>query len=525
MTAMGKSFSTAVQHACATVTLSIPNGTQSANNIKRLHTSVKKSIRSRPKMRACWSSLAGPQNNVASQQSLQAFSSLHRRSIEEPLARRKLREKNIIHNRYLSLMNGVEDHETKNKTNRYDRFRGCLFMAASKRTSLNHIESRNPASSSTKDELMNVAKCSMEILSSNRRSFNRTWTRMSPLVEFVIDVCSNAGEEVVGNKKGFSIADIGCDHGILSLSIACMAGVVAQGNGQSSFVSKVVGADLSLQALENGALANFRRVNDVMSRKNGDYELNEILQHTNANSLESMTENFALENEETGLITLNNTLPIEFRIGDGLGSLQIGEADGVILAGMGVHTMVDILFGMAPGYSAGAEQKISLGVDETLRSEYFCGDLPLDRLRTNYLFLQPTNSRPRHLLLLYDRLHKNGSWVLKDEKIVFVGGHWYISLLLERQHGSKVDRISGGLMSELNSSESSFRFPGYFLNDQCDDVYKSYVLHHLNWLKQDFERRDGLLEDNDQRWVQYLLSGENKETWKSAVSWFLSKNT
>jgi len=396
-------------------------------------------------------------------------------------------------------------------------------MAASKRTSLqrNQIESRNSASSTTKDELMNVAKCSMEILSSNRRSFNRTWKRMSPLVEFVIDVCSNSGEEVVVSKKGVSIADIGCDHGMLSLSIACMAGVVAQGN--SSFVSKVVGADLSLQALENGALANFRRVNDVISRKNSVYKLNEILQHNNASSFESMTENLASENEETRLIALNNTLPIEFRIGDGLGSLRIGEADGVILAGMGVHTMVDILLGLAHGYSASAEQKISLGVDETLRSEYYCGNLPLDRLRTNYLFLQPTNSRPRHLLLLYDRLHKNGSWVLKDEKIVFVGGRWYISSLLERQHRSKVDRISG-LMSEPNSSESSFRFPGYFLNDQCDGVYKSYVLHHLNWLKRDFERRDGLLEDDDQRWIQYLLSGENKETWKSAASWFLSKN-
>ncbi|KAL7471640.1 hypothetical protein ACHAXS_011936 [Conticribra weissflogii] len=514
MFAMGKTFSTAVQYAHTTWKLSTPRETKSAINFKRMNISFEKSSRSSRKTRGCWSSIAGPQNNVASQLNL-AFSSFLCPSRAEPV---EFREKYTIHSRYFSHNNGNEYFENKNTPNRFDRFRSCLFMAASKRTSLQSekVEPQSSTSIIRKDDLMNVAKCSIEILSSNRRSFNRTWKRMSPLIDLVIDACSDAGKEVMGRKKGISIADIGCDHGILSLSIACMAGVVAQDNRQPAFVSEVVGTDVSLQALENGGLANLRRVTDVISRKNGDYKFDEILQLTK-DSFDSMKENISPENENTGSIAFKKILPIEFRVGDGLGPLQIGEADGIILAGMGVHTMLDILLGLTHGYSASAESKMSLGADETLESG---GNMPLNELQTKYLFLQPTNSRPRHLLLLYERLHKSGRWVLKDEKIAFVGGRWYISSLLQRQHGSNVESLSD-LAAEPNLFVSSFRFPGHFLSDRRDEVYKSYVLHHLNWLKRDFEQRNGFLEDDDQRWIQYLLSEENKETWTSAASWFL----
>lgn len=253
--------------------------------------------------------------------------------------------------------------------NRYDRFRDCVRLAA---TNNNHgdVSLNSPRiatntcdvfRSKESDNMMAVAKCTMEMLSSNRRSFNRTWERFKPLIQLILHSCKS-------NKGIKSIADVGCDHGMLTMSLACIAwvnqfGVNDKENqqhlGSDEFLfSNVFGTDVSSQALKNGGIASLKRVNEALSK------------------IESLNNNSSID------------LPINFRIGDGLDALRVDEADAVVIAGMGVHTMIDIMYGKA----------------ETLRTILS----PIDRVQTNYLFLQPTNSRPEHLIILYDCLQKKG---------------------------------------------------------------------------------------------------------------------
>jgi tRNA A22 N-methylase len=295
---------------------------------------------------------------------------------------------------------------------------------------------------------------------------------MSPLLELVVlAYCQDCSyNDRVRDNKLTSIADVGCDHGILSLSLASMAFVSSQstkGGKENnivggSFISRVTGTDISHKAL-NGALMSWDKINESLSRKSkedGDDNL----------SVESMHHSIAL--------------PIDFRVGAGLSPLQTGEADAIILAGMGVHTMIEIL----------------------------TGKNHLEKLETNYLFLQPTNSRPRHLLMLYDVLQNDGHrWVLMDESIVFVAGRWYVSSYFKRGH-------SDALQS------TQFCYPGHFLKKKAcvhsRSTYVSYVNHHINWLKRDYRSRREKLEREDERWIQYLCREEDGAYWRDAFEWY-----
>ncbi|KAL7489227.1 hypothetical protein ACHAW6_014791 [Cyclotella cf. meneghiniana] len=347
------------------------------------------------------------------------------------------------------------------KQNRYDRFRTCLTS----KPQTNDAKEITP-------NLMSVAKNTMEVLSSNRRSFQRTWARMSPLLDLVMlayfqDCSSN--DRVKANKLT-SIADVGCDHGILSISLATMAlfsSQLTKGGKESNFVdasflSKVTGTDISLKALK-GALVSWDKINKSLSHK---------------------SERDGHDNLSVESIQHSTALPIDFRVGAGLSPLQTGEADAIILAGMGVHTMIEIL--TAKNY--------------------------LEKLETNYLFLQPTNSRPRHLLLLYDVLQNGGHrWVLMNESIVFVAGRWYISSFFKRGQSDALEL-------------EQFCYPGHFLRKKtCVDsrsAYDAYVDHHVNWLKRDHRLRREKLEHDDERWIQYLSRGEDGAFWKDAVEWY-----
>ena len=340
--------------------------------------------------------------------------------------------------------------------NRFERFRTCIKAK---------LESSSCQDNNAQD-LMSVAKTTMEMLSSSRRSFNRTWTRMSPLMELVLSASMQDCEELNSDNKMLSrtklrsIADIGCDHGLLSLSLASMAWSTSQSlkdkENTIRCLSKVTGSDISSSAL-SGALFSLNKINESLSRKPiVDGKL------TEEESLESVK------------------LPVDFRVGNGLSTLQTGEADGVILAGMGVHTMIEILTG--------------------------CNDL--DRLDTNYLFLQPTNSRPRHLLMLYAALQEDtGPWELRDENVVYLGGRWYINAHFKRRHPN---------------SMTTFLFPGHFLKTKDDEtaaIYESYVMHHINWLKQNYNSK-GSLEVDDCRWLQHLSSNQDNREWKDALEWY-----
>ena len=352
-------------------------------------------------------------------------------------------------------VSSINNH--KQTQNRYDRFRLCLKP-----------KTHDTDPNESVHKLMEVAKSTMEVLSSNRRAFNRTWSRMSPLLELVVSTCSSDDDEELGfdttpktqsTHKLRSIADVGCDHGLLSLSLASMAWSASQthkegkeNNVDSVFLSKVTGTDLSPNAL-NGALLSLDKINKTLSRMPTTVEDDKI------------------------------TVSIDFRVGDGLEPLQIGEADGIILAGMGVHTMIEIL----------------------------TGSNALDRLGTNHLFLQPTNSRPRHLLMIYDALQSNYKWQLMEEAIVFLGGRWYISSYFRRRQTNAMETASA-------------QFPGYFLTTKDSDgtraTYNAYVKHHIEWLKQDYTSRKGALEPEDVRWLEHFCNEKVYSKWKDACEWY-----
>jgi len=121
---------------------------------------------------------------------------------------------------------------------------------------------------------------------------NRTWNRLSPIVTMAVQ---NLNE----NQRGIaSIADVGCDHGLLSIALAA-----------TGCFSQVIGSDVSHRALNDGALTFHQKVNEVLDREGVQYR-------------------FA----------------VDFRVGDGLSCLNEGEVNGgICLAGIGVDAMLKML--------------------------------------------------------------------------------------------------------------------------------------------------------------------------------------
>lgn len=315
---------------------------------------------------------------------------------------------------------------------------------------------------------------------------------MKPLIELVLLADGDCDDE---NPKMASVADVGCDHGIVSLSLACMALASEKGGkiwkwapdgrfgnddddegdddvrrGGVKF-SRVVGSDVSAQALENGALVSLEKVRAALPE---EYR----------------------NRAEDGDHILSGSplrLPVDFRVGDGLQGLRPGDADGIILAGMGAKLMSDILFG---------PDNDKTTREETLSSPSVASSsAKLDELGTQYIFVQPTNSRPSNLISLYDRLQLTGDWELMGESIAFLDGRWYINSAFER---------SGNSTDEL-------RLPGHYLSP-CNE-YSEYVKHHTSWLAQKMQLKGGLLEEEDARWIRYL-SSDSDNAWRDDVTPF-----
>lgn len=121
---------------------------------------------------------------------------------------------------------------------------------------------------------------------------NRTWNRLSPIVSMAVQNLSNDQRGIAG------IADVGCDHGLLSIALAA-----------SGSFGQVIGSDVSHRALTDGALNFEQKVNEVLNREG-----------------------------------IEQKLAVDFRIGDGLNCLNEGEVNGgICIAGMGVDTMLSIL--------------------------------------------------------------------------------------------------------------------------------------------------------------------------------------
>lgn len=261
-----------------------------------------------------------------------------------------------------------------------------------------------------------IAQATMSVLTRK----GKTWKRLGDMVELACGCDTHAHTDSTS-----TIADIGTDHGMLSIALAATVRY-----------KKVIGVDVSEQALENGARSFHRKVLDVLSRD---------------------------ESIDDGTIgTEESILPVEFRAGYGLSVLDEGEADAVAISGMGINTMLKIL------------------LDEELR-----------RVGTRQLFLQPTNSRPRNLISLYDHLQYHG-WSLREEYIKYIAMRWYISASFDR------------LESQSYTSSNNLELPGDMLrmlarDDPMNEEHLRYVDHHRQWLERDLAVK-GSLEEQDARW-------------------------
>jgi len=223
------------------------------------------------------------------------------------------------------------------------------------------------------DESSRTIPEAFDILAAKRQ---KTWKRLGHLVD------------LAWNAAGRSIADVGCDHGLLA------TGLALTGN-----YSQVLGVDLSSNALE------------------GAHSLLENLQC----------------HDPTGQLSDN----LSFRVSNGLENVDAGEADAICIAGMGVNTMLKIL--QAPS-----------------RERPYWIDL-----KSETLVLQPTNSKPKNLLLLYDYLQESG-WSLQEERIEYLSRRWYLT-----------SRFVRGTSSHLPTSKLS------------PSNRQAYVDHHVQWMNWD----------------------------------------
>ena len=265
----------------------------------------------------------------------------------------------------------------------------------------------------------------------------KTWKRLSHLMDMATDEKDEAEKTMISPK---SVADVGTDHGLLAMGLAL-----------SGNYNKVVGVDVSDQALTYGAIALLEQIRNQTMGLNDDF-----------------FEEF----------------PIEFRLGNGLGALEFGEADIICIAGMGVNTMLEIL-----------EQESSMNSENGT-----C----LEKIGCKRLVLQATNSRPRNLILLYDRLQKIG-WKVRDERIEKLSSRWYITACFE---------IPNDAPCTIRLDESvplvDLELPGLklrSLDKACSmrKIFDEYCLHHKQWIQQDAKVSRQQIDSRDLRWLEYFF--------------------
>lgn len=208
---------------------------------------------------------------------------------------------------------------------------------------------------------------------------------------------------------------------------------------------KVLGVDVSETVLKDGAMALHQEVKDHFK------------------SLPPLGES------SKSIPPLSSSL-IEFRLGDGLAGLDAGDADVVCLAGMGVHTMLKIV---AP--------------PET------------DRVECQLLVLQPTNSKPRNLVLLYDTLQEAG-WQVVDERIEKLSSRWYLSVAFSKAHAHKKGLTRKPDLPGTRLQELGAAVP-------MKETFNDYIQHHQSWLKRDKASPSGLHE-SEARWLETYESLE-----------------
>ena len=264
----------------------------------------------------------------------------------------------------------------------------------------------------------------------------KTWKRLSHLLEMAAwDEDEIDATMLTSATTKETIADIGTDHGLLAMGLALT------GNYE-----KVVGVDVSDQALTYGALAMLDKIRNQTR---------------------------TLDDED---LDLSLDFPIEFRLGNGLESLEFGEADVICIAGMGVNTMLQIL-----------EQKPSTNIDATTY---------LEKIGCKRLVLQATNSRPRNLIRLYDRLQTMG-WKVREERIEKLSNRWYITTRFELSNevGASEDLELPGLKLQSIEKGTSMR-----------ETFDEYCLHHKRWIQKDAKVSRHPMDPRELRWSEHFFN-------------------
>jgi tRNA A22 N-methylase len=237
-----------------------------------------------------------------------------------------------------------------------------------------------------------------------------------------------------------SITDVGTDHGLLAVSLAL-----------SGRFDRVLGVDVSPDALKNGAFQVLDKVQEMLVRN------------------------------DTGRCfqaTKDQSLSLDFRLSDGLEQIQPSEADAICIAGMGVNVMTKILQAST----------------NNVRN--------VDRVRCQYLVVQPTNSRPRNLLQLYDTLKQSG-WTLREERLEYLSTRWYLSTSFAR---------TGRVTSDTTGTSCfpTSRLALLHENDPMKEETRAYWKHHLSWIEKEEKASGGKITHYDKRWREWLLDTIDK---------------
>jgi tRNA A22 N-methylase len=182
----------------------------------------------------------------------------------------------------------------------------------------------------------------------------------------------------------------------------------------------------------------------------------------------------------------NDLVTPSFRVGDGLHALEQGECEVVCIAGMGANSMQEILSART---TTGATTGDRLCVDE---------------LGVEQLVLQPTNSRPRNLIALYDCLYRQG-WISTEEQLVTLTGRWYLTTSLKRRRPTKDDVVLNAV-SEDDMALPVEEFPlsrCVPARGDAYDLFRGYLQHHCPWLRKD-EQQAGRLRGREDEWLAHF---------------------
>lgn len=277
---------------------------------------------------------------------------------------------------------------------------------------------------------------SKRIIQNLSNKSKKTWNRLYPMIQL-----SSLANNTTKIKQ--TAIDIGCDHGLLTLGVA---------TSLNHKYNKIIGIDASYNALLSGGVYNYNKCNET-------YPINLLIENLNVDI------DFRVGN---GLFIDNNTYSMLNK-----DILDSEYYNSIFISGMGINTIIDILF---PTYSNNTT---------TINQ--------LDNVKCNELYLQPASPKPTFFIQLYDILYEH-NWIVSNEIIQKVGKRYYISSSFtrccsEQPHDTNEKMLMPGTYLALN-----------YLNNGNNDYYYEYVIFHKKWIEND-KKIKGCYGDYELRWL------------------------